>query len=205
LEGNGMIVHELLNKIETFFAENITDDEEKGYFDEYKKLKGATDDEINIFENEFNIKLPEDFKEYYKIKNGSEYPFNLLYITYENSCIPFTIMSIADIKDTKKYFCERDDLLENYYDKNEIKKLDDKIKPYLFNKKWFPFAQVVGGSLYLLLDFDPTEKGEIGQIIFYVHDPDFIYYITETFTELLKDTINNLKNYKNNGVRQHCT
>ena len=188
-----MSINDLLKEIEVFLAETITDDEKKKYFGEYKKLKGANNDEINSFEINFNLKLPEDFTDYYKIKNGSEYPFNLLYTTFKNSCIPFTIMSIDDIKNTKKYFCERDELLENHYDKDEIEKLDNRIKPYLFNKKWFPFAQVVGGSLYLMLDFDPTEKGKIGQIIFNMHDPDFIYYITESFTELLKDTINNLK------------
>jgi cell wall assembly regulator SMI1 len=99
-----MVIYELLNKIETFFAENITDDEEKEYFVEYKKLKEATDDEINTLENDFNINLPEDFKEYYKIKNGSEYPFELLYVTHEDSCIPFTIMSIEDIKNKKNIF-----------------------------------------------------------------------------------------------------
>ena len=109
-------------------------------------------------------------------------------------------MSLDDIKNTKKYFCERDDLLENYYDKNEIEKLDKRIKPYLYNKKWFPFAQLVGGDLYLMLDFDPAEEGQIGQIIFYVHDPDFIYYIKETFTELLKDTLNNLNDGK---IKRH--
>jgi cell wall assembly regulator SMI1 len=44
-----------------------------------------------------------------------------------------------------------------------------------------------------MLDYDPTEYGKIGQIIFYVHDPDFIYYIAPTFTDLLHDIINNLK------------
>jgi cell wall assembly regulator SMI1 len=191
-----MDINNILNKIEAFFTENITDDdEEKEYFNGYKMLKGASNNEINTFEKDFNIKLPEDFKEYYKIKNGSKYPFELLYITNNsNNCIPFTIMSIEDIKDTKKYFCERDELLGNYYDTEEIKKLDIRIKPYLFNKRWFPFAQMAGGDLYLLLDFDPTEKGKIGQIIFYVHDPDFIYYIAESFGELLKDTMKNLNN-----------
>lgn len=44
------------------------------------------------------------------------------------------------------------------------------------------------GSLYLMLDYDPSEKGEIGQIICYVHDPDFIYYIAQNITETLKLT-----------------
>jgi cell wall assembly regulator SMI1 len=188
-----MTIKKLLETLKKLFEENITNEEEQNYFNGYKSLNGTTDMEINSFENDFIINLPEDFKEYYKIKNGSEYPFELLYTTHENSCIPFTILSLEDIRGIKGYFCDRDELLEKYYDGNEIQKLDKRIKPYLYNKKWFPFAQVVGGSLYLMLDFDPTEEGKMGQIIFYVHDPDFIYYIAPTFIDLLNDTINNLK------------
>ena len=192
-----MNINDVLDEIEASFEDILIDDEEKEYFNGYKALKGATDDEITAFENDFNIKLPEDFKKYYTIKNGSAYPFRLLYITYtynnKNTCIPFTVMSLDAMKNIKQYFCERDDLMENYYDKNEIEKLDERIKPYIYHKKWFPFAQLVGGDVYLMLDFDPREKGNRGQIIQYVHDPDFIYYVTETFTELLQDTVHNLR------------
>ena len=54
------------------------------------------------------------------------------------------------------------------------------------------FATLAGGSLYLLLDYDPTEKGKNGQIISYIHDPDFVYYVAEDFTELLKKSNDNL-------------
>ena len=39
-----------------------------------------------------------------------------------------------------------------------------------------------------MLDYEPNEKGKIGQIICYVHDPDFIYYIAPNITETLKLT-----------------
>jgi cell wall assembly regulator SMI1 len=43
-----------------------------------------------------------------------------------------------------------------------------------------------------MLDFDPAEAGTYGQIIMYVHDPDFVYYVTSSFTELLRMSNRNL-------------
>lgn len=71
--------------------------------------------------------------------------------------------------------------------KKQLQQLDERIKPYLFCERWFPFAEYAG-SLYLMLDYNPSEKGEIGQIICYVHDPDFIYYVAPNITEALKMT-----------------
>ena len=39
-----------------------------------------------------------------------------------------------------------------------------------------------------MLDYAPAEKGMAGQIICYVHDPDFIYYIAPNLTEALQLT-----------------
>lgn len=52
---------------------------------------------------------------------------------------------------------------------------------------WFPFAEYAG-SLYLMLDYNPSQKGTVAQIICYVHDTDFIYYIAPDITEALKLT-----------------
>lgn len=185
-------IDELHKKIEGLLAEKVVDDDIE-YFEEYKKITGITDKQIDDFERDFSISLPTDFKAFYKLKDGSGYPLNLLYTSYKDSCIPFTLLSFDDIRDTKKFFCDRDNLMSEYYSDEEISKLDSRIKPYLFNKRWFPFAQVVGGSLYLMLDFDPTEHGTVGQVIFYVHDPDFVYFIAPTFSDLLQDTIQNLE------------
>lgn len=72
-------------------------------------------------------------------------------------------------------------------DENKVQQLDERIKPYLFCGRWFPFAEYAG-SLYLMLDYNPSPKGTVAQIICYVHDPDFIYYIASDITEALKLT-----------------
>lgn len=72
-------------------------------------------------------------------------------------------------------------------EEKQIQQLDERIKPYLYCERWFPFAEYAG-SLYLMLDYNPGPKGTVGQIICYVHDPDFIYYIAPDITEALKLT-----------------
>ncbi len=65
---------------------------------------------------------------------------------------------------------------------------DERIKPYSFNEKWIPFAQA-SGSIYLMLDFTPTTKGEVGQIICYIHDPDKMAYAANSITEVIDSTL----------------
>lgn len=72
-------------------------------------------------------------------------------------------------------------------DRQQLQQLDKRIKPYLSCERWLPFAESVG-SLYLMLDYNPSDTGEIGQIICYMHDPDFIYYAASNITEALKLT-----------------
>ena len=61
---------------------------------------------------------------------------------------------------------------------------DSRVKPYLFNKKWFPFAEAAGG-INLMMDFEPNENGIYGQIICYIQDPDEIAYVGKTITEII--------------------
>lgn len=68
---------ELIKKNEQLFFENaeeLNDEEvEQEDIDEYFAIQGATEEQLNAFEQQFQIKLPEDFKCVYKYKNGSGY------------------------------------------------------------------------------------------------------------------------------------
>ncbi|MEI0736990.1 hypothetical protein VQ056_10425 [Paenibacillus sp. JTLBN-2024] len=46
--------------------------------------------------------------------------------------MPFYLMSLDEIEETKSYFCERDELLAEHYSEEEIRKLDPEIKPFYF-------------------------------------------------------------------------
>lgn len=65
---------------------------------------------------------------------------------------------------------------------------DDRIKPYLFNKRWIPFAKYCD-SCFLMFDFDPNKGGKEGQVICYIHDPDEVIYVASSITELVLEII----------------
>jgi len=188
------LIESLMKKIEGFISANIPN-EGKKYFDNYKNIGGASDEEIQAFENEFDIVLPNDFKELYKYKNGSAYPFNIFNTTYNKDCVSsFFLLSLDEIRKDKRFFNENKPMTDDdFFSSEDIAKLDKRIKPFINNERWIPFAQLANGSLYLLLDFDPSETGTIGQIIIYVHDPDFIYYVSKDINGLLQDTISSLE------------
>ncbi|WP_440109599.1 SMI1/KNR4 family protein [Paenibacillus sp. QZ-Y1] len=185
----------LADELNRLLDEKIQDDEIRQLYEEYQHREGATEESLDIFEKDYSIRLPADFRAFYQHKDGSGYALHVLYPGDEeiDECTPFYLMSLDEIRETKQYFCEVDEKLEAYYSPEEISELDPEIKPYLFHKQWMPFATMAGGSLYLMLDFDPTDEGTYGQIIMYVHDPDFVYYLTDTFTNLLTVSNRNLK------------
>ncbi|GIP05772.1 MULTISPECIES: SMI1/KNR4 family protein [Paenibacillus] len=188
------VIDGLMTELEQLLEEKVAEDL-RDLLGEYKQLEGAASDRLKQFEEEFGIALPEDFRSFYSKKDGSGYAFHVLYPGNEGDgeYTPFYLMSLDEMREIKSYFCERDERLDAYYGPEEVQRLDPEIKPYLFHKAWYPFATMAGGSLYLMLDFDPAEPGTSGQIIMYVHDPDFVYYIAPSFTELLQASNRNLR------------
>ena len=190
-------IKEKLKDIEKYICENfdgldMDDPVEEGYFDEYEKIRGANEDEFYNFEKEFNIKLPGDFKELYSYKNGSGY-FELIQSDVDGRDMSFTLMSLEEMKRIKGFFQNVDDLLSNYFDAKEHEsKKDSRIKPYIFNKLWFPFASYCE-CCYLMLDFNPDKDGKLGQVICYIHDPDEVVYAAESVKKLIDDELNLLK------------
>ena len=188
---------EMINKIkeiEQYVCSNfeeldLDDPIEEGYFEEYEDISGACQDEITLFEGKFDIVLPADFKELYKYKNGSRF-FSVLPSVIDKREMAFCLMSLQEIENSKKYFQNRDALLSEFsehFTTQDIEKMkDSRIKPYLFNRKWFPFAQYCD-SCYLMLDLDPDKEGEKGQIICYIHDPDEVVYVAPNITELVTE------------------
>lgn len=181
-----------IKEIEKYVCNNfeeldLDDPVEEGYFEEYEDISGVCQDEITLFEGKFDIVLPADFKELYKYKNGSKF-FSVLPSVIDEREMAFCLMSLQEIENSKKYFQNRNALLSEFpehFTAQDIEKMkDSRIKPYLFNRKWFPFAQYCD-SCYLMLDLDPDKEGEKGQIICYIHDPDEVVYVALNITELI--------------------
>ena len=182
-----------VKKIETYICEYFEDWDldnpvEEEYLADYQNISGASEEELQAFEERLGIRLPSDFKELYSYKNGSKY-FSILPCVIDQRELPFSLMSLQEMENCKKYFQNRDALLTDfpdYFSNQELENMrDSRIKPYLFNKKWLPFAEYCD-SCYLMLDFDPDQEGQEGQIICYIHDPDEIIYVAESLTELIE-------------------
>ena len=180
---------------ENFEELDMDDPVEEGYIDDYEEICGATDEDIKNFEEKFGISLPEDVKELYRYKNGSKF-FALFPCIIGERDMAFNLMSLEQVEKSKGYFQNKDALLTDfpdYFTKEDIERMkDERIKPYLFNKKWFPFAEYCD-SCYLMLDFDPGKEGKEGQIICYIHDPDEVIYAAESLTELVDGIIEEIE------------
>lgn len=182
-----------IKKIEEYICENfeewdLDDPVEEEYIDDYQEIEGASEEEISAFEEKFGITLPEDVKELYRYKNGSKY-LSILPCVIDERDMAFNLMSLDAIEKAKKYFQNRDALLTDFpehFTSEDIEKMkDSRIKPYLFNKKWIPFAEYCD-SCFLMLDFDPNTEGKEGQIICYIHDPDEVIYAADSLTKLIE-------------------
>lgn len=158
-----------IKKIETYICEyfedwDLDDPVEEEYLDDYLNISGASEEELQVFEERLGIRLSSDFKALYNYKNGSKY-FSILPCVIDQRELTFSLMSLQEIESCKKYFQNRDALLTDfpdYFSSQDLENMrDSRIKPYLFNKKWLPFAQYCD-SCYLMLDFDPDREGQEG-------------------------------------------
>lgn len=84
-------------------AEELSDGEvEQKDMDEYFAIQGATEEQINAFEQQFQIKLPEDFKSLYRYKNGSGY-ISLIW-PQEGFYCGYRLLSLQEMGKIKSYF-----------------------------------------------------------------------------------------------------
>ncbi len=195
-----MQIRNEIKKIEEYICENfeewdLDDPVEEEYLDDYQEISGASEEEIAALEEKFEITLPDDVKELYSYKNGSKY-LSILPCLIDERDMAFCLLSLQAIEKTKHYFQNRDTLLTEfpeYFTGEDIEKMkDSRIKPYLFNKRWIPFAEYCD-SCFLMLDFDPDKEGKEGQILCYIHDPDEVVYVAESLKDLIFSIIREIK------------
>ena len=196
-----MQIKDKIKIIEKYICDNFEDWDlddpiAEEYYDDYREIAGASDEEIREFEEKFNITLPHEIKDLYSYKNGSKF-FSILPSLVGQRQMAFSLMSLQAIERSKEYFQNKDSLLSDfpdYFTSEDIENMrDTRIKQYLFNRSWFPFAEYCD-TCYLMLDFDPGQDGKEGQIICYIHDPDEIVYVAEGITNLVDMIIEMIEN-----------
>ena len=148
-----------VKKLDTWLKEN-----RNGF---YKKLnKGLTDTEIQVWENNFGFKFPEEFKTLYQWKNGQkaenrECFFNHLYFN------PIEVVY-------EQWEIGNEDLTE-FNEEDDI----------VWGESWFKFMSSIDDNGYCL-DVNGDFK-DAGNIIFYAHDGDneVIFRDLKTIVEMI--------------------
>lgn len=102
---------------------------------------------------------------------------------------PYYLLSSNQIIETKNeainYLA---DMIDREYDDVVV---DERIINNSKNVHWLHFADCMnnGGTSQLFIDFTPSVKGKKGQIIRFLHDPDELLVIADSFDEYIKKII----------------
>ena len=164
----------------------------KEYWDKFEKIKaGATEENIKKIKEEFP-ETPDSLIELLKIVDGTyhrEYQGEKITFYFLGSDVmgyPYYLLSSNQIFENKKdgYY-----LFGGYIDgEYEDVEVDEKITDDSEKIKWLHFSDCMnnGGTSKLFIDFSPSEKGKKGQTVRYLHDPDEIEVIADSFDEYLE-------------------
>lgn len=110
---------------------------------------------------------------------------------------PYYLLSANEICKNQNIALEcYSDYIERVFDGIEV---DDKISDQPKEIKWLHFSDCMnnGGSSQLFIDFTPSEFGKKGQIVRFLHDPDELIVIADSFEEYLKTLMENKYNFIN--------
>lgn len=109
----------------------------------------------------------------------------------EDGGYPYYLLQGSKILETK-------DEPVKYYDYFITREFDfipvsEEITNDINNVKWLHFANCMnnGGTSTLYIDFYPSDKGKVGQVIRILHDPDSLEVIANNFDEFLDMIIKN--------------
>ena len=182
------IAEKYIKELKKVYYEN----DGKEYWDNFEKIEeGATEENIKKLKEEFP-ETPDSLIELLKIVDGTyhrEYQGQRIAFYLLGSNVmgyPYYLLSSRQILENKKdgYY-----LFGGYIDgEYEDVEVDEKITDDSEKIKWLHFSDCMnnGGTSKLFIDFSPSEKGKKGQIVRYLHDPDEIEVIADSFDEYLE-------------------
>ena len=145
-----------------------------GYIREIEKVKTRG---LTTFY--FNDRNNKDIQEY----EGKQYGIYFLGSDLEE--YPYYLLSSQEMTDIEDF-----DWLKDYIDREfgEDVEIDDKIIDDADKMCWLHFSDCMnnGGTSQLFIDFSPAPGGTKGQIVRFLHDPDELAVIAESFDEYLQ-------------------
>jgi cell wall assembly regulator SMI1 len=139
------------NQIESLFQVRLL----KGYHRYF--VPGASEKAINGLERHIGLQLPNDFKTFYRIRDGQGKGVYGLVFGLE-------LLSIRRIKQEWGNWNDLGDDLNVELAPAMSSEPKGYVKPLYLNPQWIPFTTDQTGT-HLGMDFDPDKKGIVGQII----------------------------------------
>lgn len=164
----------------------------KEIWEHFENIKcGATKEDIEKIKTIYP-KVPEALIGLLEFVDGTywrEYKGEKIILYFLGSDIeeyPYYLLSSREIIENKEMAKEYySDYIERKYEEVEI---DEKITNDAGSIKWLHFSDCMnnGGTSQLFIDFSPSDKGKAGQIVRYLHDPDELEVIADSFEEYLQ-------------------
>ena len=167
------------------------------HFDNIKH--GATKEDLQKIKDEFPL-VPDSLLQlleyvdgtYRREYKGENVSFYLLGSDVEE--YPYYLFSCSQILESKNAASATPlaDYINKHFSPSDIK-IDDKITSNAQSAKWLNFSDCMnnGGTSSLYIDFTPSASGTTGQVVRYLHDPDSIIVIANSFDHYLEMLISN--------------
>ena len=135
----------------------------------------ATDEQLDALETLTGQRLPDDFRQLYKLANGQN--------KGETAFFPhgYTFMSLERISKTwimtKKIYDEHPEFRRSGPPQGAV-------KDRWWHPSWIPFAQMLSGDRYCI-DLDPAPGGQVGQVIEFIHDDTWRAHLGRSLNDYL--------------------
>ena len=187
------IVKRYIQGLEKAYRDNNLDEE----WEEFVNVKeGATSENIAKIKEVFP-EVPESLLElleyvdgtYYRIYGDTKVCFYFLGSNLEE--YPYYLLSSEEIVENRDLGKEwYSDFVDREYEMDGVP-VDDRIIDDSSKMKWLHFSDCMnnGGTSQLFIDFTPSDSGKVGQVVMYVHDPDCLEVIADSFDEYLEKLI----------------
>ena len=125
------------------------------------------------------FKVPHDLIQFWKFANGTPEEFPV-FCAKTDEYTEYNFYSTQRAKDFLYGPLSHEPLEEGR---------DARIAPIWWSDRWIPFAGYNGGTSLAMIDLDPSPKGTPGQIIAFQHDADAIYWVSDSFSEFLANSL----------------
>ncbi|WP_299779032.1 SMI1/KNR4 family protein [uncultured Formosa sp.] len=169
----------------------------KAIWDHFESVKhGASQDDINELKADCPA-IPEALIQLLHYVDGTYWR------TYGDEDIAFTLLG-SDLSKRDYYLLSSQQILENQGDapynfqdyldgEYDGVDRDEKILKHAKDLDWLHFADCTnnGGTSQLYIDFSPSEKGKMGQIVRFLHDPNGFEVIADSFEAYLQMLMDN--------------